>query len=151
MENFGSRPKTSLVHEHEVIRAQFRLLILSLGDLAHQLAAAPNQSGGPLDEIQGYCWKMHDLQDGLNEHIELDERIVMQLQLGSPADRLLEEHVTIRRRVDQAVQLAESAKSNVRDQKTLDNFRFELSRELATIRELIEKHTDAEDRLFRSG
>ena len=54
--------KKGLIHEHEVIRAEFRLLMASTGDLVPAKTASVGAwLGSRLDEIRSYQRRMRDL------------------------------------------------------------------------------------------
>ena len=141
--------RAGLIQEHEAIRAQMGLLLASLADSAQQWTSEKAQATLLKDQIRGYRWAMHDLQDGIRRHIELDEHIIKMLPLSSAAESLLDEHEEIWREVDCAVRLADDAVENELNQEELGEHRFALSEAVSRIRVLIESHTAKEDTLFR--
>jgi predicted nucleic acid-binding Zn-ribbon protein len=133
---------TGLIREHEAIRAQMKSLADSLNSLA-------TQSIQVKDRIRGYRWALYDLRDGIQRHIELDNRIFEALLGSTSMEDLTEEHKEIQKQIDGAVWLVDSAVADELVQEELNQCASNIREAVNGICGLIEAHTAKEDRLLR--
>jgi hypothetical protein len=137
-----------LFGQHDAIRAQMRFLASSLIELSGQLDS--KKKPVRLKEwLQNYCYALHDLRDGVRDHIELDERIFKALSIDVKNKRLSSEHNTIKQQIDQAVQLTEEAINAVMNVEELHQRASEIKTIVEKVRKLIDTHTAKEDELLK--
>ena len=145
----SDREIRGLIREHEAIRAQVRLFTNSLSRLSIKLASTSNQSD--LKEcLLGYRYALHDLRDGIRQHIDFDERIFRMLSIGTLVDSLEKEHEEIKRQIDRAVQIVSNALENETNQEKLKQGCSDINEVASTIKALVEAHTAKEDTLLTS-
>ena len=138
-----------LFGQHDAIRAQMRFLANSLMDLSSQLDSKVKKPVQVKEWLQNYCYALHDLRDGVRDHIELDERIFKALSIDVKNKRLSSEHNTIKLQIDQAVQLTEEAINAVMNVEELHQRALEIKTIVEKVRKLIDTHTAKEDELLK--
>ncbi len=131
-----------LMREHEAVRAHMKFL----SDLLNSLTT---QSTQVKDRIQSYRLGLHDLRDGIQRHIELDERIFKTLPGNTSVEETMREHEEIRKQGDDTARLADNAVENELCQEELNQCVLNVREAFNRMRRLIEAHTAKEDRLLK--
>ena len=139
----SSKEIAGLMGEHEAIRAHMKFLINSLTSMA-----AP--SSQVKDLLWSYRLGLYDFRDGIRLHIDLDERIFKALAGSASVAATMQEHENIRKQVDEAIHLADSAVNDKLVQEELKQHALKIREAFNRICALIEAHTATEDRLLKT-
>ncbi|MCX6012738.1 MAG: hemerythrin domain-containing protein [Chloroflexi bacterium] len=130
-----------LIQEHKAIKAQMKFLTESLANLA-------SQSIHLNDQIKSYRLALCDFQDGLQYHIELDERI-FKLILDKPSiEELIREHKQIQNQVKDIIKLVDSFVEDLTPEE-LTQFDSNVRGAVNIMCKSIEAHTKKEDKLLK--
>jgi hypothetical protein len=128
--------------EHQAIRAHMKFLINSLSGMT-----------APSSQIKDLLWSyrlgLYDFRDGIQLHIDLDERIFKAISGGPSAAETMKEHEEIQKQVDDAIHLADNAVNSKLVQEELNHHALIIREAFNKICTLIEAHTAAEDRLLK--
>jgi hypothetical protein len=132
----------SLRREHEAIRMQMKFLT----DLLIGLSA---QSTPVKDLLWRYRLNLWDFQEMVRRHAILNERIFKVMVDSDLIAHLKSEHEEIRKQIDGAIQLADTAVGSEIGQGELEQYKVAVRGAVNRLCELIIAHMAKEDKLLK--
>lgn len=147
----GKNEISGIMGQHEAIRAQLRFLVDSLRALSLECSDTTTQFGRLQELASNSRLRLYDFRDGIENHIELDERFFEGIGDQTLVEDLLREHRECRNRVADAIRLAESLFGSEVSPETLASLSSEIRIAAEKASRSIVSHMDHEDMVLREG
>jgi hypothetical protein len=116
--------------------------------LTDSLCGLAGRSVQSKDQLWSYRWALYDFRDGIQRHIELNERIFGTLLGNTSVEETMREHKEIQKQADGIIRLADAAESEL-GQEELNKRALDIREAFTRICELIKAHTAKEDELLK--
>jgi hypothetical protein len=133
-----------LLGEHEGIRFQLNFLLRSRDKLAKPDILTK-------ERLWAYRCGLHDFQDAIQFHIELDERILQMLLGDISLKNFREEHREMQEVVADLIRLADSAVIERLEPEELQHYTEKIGLAFNKTRDLIETHIAAENAMLQEA